>query len=75
MSQGKGSKQGSEVAEDSQVRVRGVLGLTCFPLPRTLTQEDPGDNQITLEEITQMVSRMTIAPDHQGDVLPSLITP
>lgn len=25
--------------------------------PRTLTQDDPGDNQITLEEITQMVSR------------------
>jgi len=22
---------------------------------RTLTQEDPGDNQVTLEEITQMV--------------------
>ena len=25
--------------------------------PRTLTQDDPGDNQITLEEITQMVSQ------------------
>lgn len=24
--------------------------------PRTLTQEDPGDNQVTLEEIMQMVS-------------------
>lgn len=28
----------------------------ALPVPRTLTQEDPGDNQITLEEITQMVS-------------------
>lgn len=54
---------------------RGVLGLTCFLLPRTLTQEDPGDNQITLEEIAQMVSRMTVSPDHQGNVLPTLIAP
>uniref|UniRef100_A0A8B9Y9M4 Ras protein specific guanine nucleotide releasing factor 1 n=1 Tax=Bos mutus grunniens TaxID=30521 RepID=A0A8B9Y9M4_BOSMU len=27
---------------------------------RTLTQDDPGDNQITLEEITQMVSRTCV---------------
>lgn len=27
----------------------------CFSACRTLTQEDPGDNQVTLEEITQMV--------------------
>lgn len=31
-------------------------GSPCLLVPRTLTQEDPGDNQITLEEITQMVS-------------------
>lgn len=50
-------------------------GLTYFPLPRTLTQEDPGDNQITLEEITQMVSRMPISLDHQGNSLHTLIAP
>lgn len=30
----------------------------CYPFSsacRTVTQEDPGDNQVTLEEITQMV--------------------
>lgn len=27
-----------------------------FPCHRTLTQEDPGDNQITLEEVVQMVN-------------------
>lgn len=36
----------------------GLHGAHCAILsPRTLTQEDPGDNQITLEEIMQMVSR------------------
>lgn len=32
-----------------------------FPLPafRTVTQEDPGDNQVTLEEITQTVREET----------------
>lgn len=29
---------------------------SCYPFfCRTVTQEDPGDNQVTLEEITQMV--------------------
>lgn len=32
-----------------------VLFLFVF-LDRTLTQEDPGDNQICLEEVLQMVS-------------------
>lgn len=27
----------------------------CLSACRTVTQEDPGDNQVTLEEITQMV--------------------
>lgn len=36
----------------------GLRGAHCaFSSPRTLTQDDPGDNQITLEEITQMVRR------------------
>lgn len=32
-----------------------------FPLPafRTVTQEDPGDNQVTLEEVTQTVREET----------------
>lgn len=30
--------------------------------PRTLTQEDPGDNQITLEEIMQLVSQACCPP-------------
>lgn len=34
--------------------MHGVAGPS---VPRTLTQEDPGDNQITLEEVTQMVSQ------------------
>lgn len=30
-------------------------GTFAFLVSRTLSQEDPGDNQVTLEEITQMV--------------------
>lgn len=37
------------------------LSQIDFPLPafRTVTQEDPGDNQVTLEEITQTVREET----------------
>ncbi|KAG8145271.1 hypothetical protein E2320_013617 [Naja naja] len=40
---------------DFPMEGRGCLGRLCLPL-LTLTQDDPGDNQITLEEILQMVT-------------------
>lgn len=74
----KSSKQGSGGVEDRPDREdlpEECTGAHTLSLPRTLTQEDPGDNQITLEEITQMVSRVTISFDHQGNLLHTLITP
>lgn len=35
---------------------RCFQGNAAFSCHRTLTQEDPGDNQITLEEVVQMVN-------------------
>lgn len=32
------------------------LNFSFVPSVRTLTQEDHGDNQITLEDVTQLVS-------------------
>lgn len=62
---GRGSWQGGGQSKDGgwqgatpEVRWDAdCAGSPCLLVPRTLTQEDPGDNQITLEEITQMVSR------------------
>lgn len=34
--------------------------LLCFLSVRTLTQEDHGDSQITLEDVTQLVSKVSI---------------
>lgn len=49
-------------------------GSPCLHVPRTLTQEDPGDNQTTLEEIMQMVSQARPSRDPRTPS-PSMVTP
>lgn len=49
-------------------------GSPCLHVPRTLTQEDPGDNQTTLEEIMQMVSQAHPSRDPRTPSL-SMVTP
>lgn len=76
----KGSKQGWGVAGDVEDRPgrkayqRGTLGLTRFPLPRTLTQEEITENRSMLDELLLMVSRMTISFDHLGNIFLTFIT-
>lgn len=57
-----GSSGHGEGHRQAEARFRLHTAHRAISPPRTLTQEDPGDNQITLEEITQMVSQASQGP-------------
>lgn len=57
-----GSSGHGEGDRRAEARFRLHMAHRAISPPRTLTQEDPGDNQITLEEITQMVSQASQGP-------------